>query len=406
MGLFDRVLKRAKNDTTSKKELTQTIPLNINCWSYRRFDGELLDIDVIVACIDALARNLAKMELTAIRKVKDSVSITETTSDVAKVLKKPNQYMTSYDFIYKVAALFYASNNVFIWPEYNSKAELVALWPINYKRFELKEVDGIVVARFEMQRNHYYTIPYSQLVHLRNHYFNDLLYGDENTPFNPIAELMHAQNKGIIEGIKSSAIIRGLLTATQVMKEEDIAAAREEFIKANLDATNNGGVIVIDQKFKYDQIDSKPYVVDADTREQTKKAAFDYFGVNEAFLQNDFTSEKYEAVYEGRLEPFSICLCQALTAALFTERERGFGNQISANMAKLKYQPLTVVTNVIGATKELGLFTRDEYREMLGYEPLGPERGGDEIMIATNNYESSTTGNQDTDSNQEGENNE
>ena len=28
---------------------------------------------------------------------------------------------------------------------------------------------------------------------------------------------------------------------------------------------------------------------------------------------------------------------------------------------------------------------------MLGYEPLGPERGGDEIMIAVNNYTSNTS---------------
>ena len=61
---------------------------------------------------------------------------------------------------------------------------------------------------------------------------------------------------------------------------------------------------------------------------------------------------------------------------------------------------MTVVKDVIAATKELGLFTRDEYREMLGYEPLGPDRGGDEIMIATNNYDS--TGSQEGDTNGNG----
>ena len=78
----------------------------------------------------------------------------------------------------------------------------------------------------------------------------------------------------------------------------------------------------------------------------------------------------------------------ALTAFLFTEREQGFGNLIQANMAKLKYQPLKTITEVISTTRELGLFTRDEYRMMLGYEPLGQERGGDDILIATNNYDS------------------
>lgn len=401
MGLLD-IFKRQKN--SSKKESGRAIPLNINCWNYRRFHGELLDIDVIVACIDALARNLAKMELTSIRQVQNRVAVTDTTSDVARVLKRPNPYMTQYDFIYKVAALYYASNNAFIWPEYDKEGNLVSLWPINYKKFELREVDDVIVARFELLHNHFYTVPYSQVIHLRRHFFNDALMGDENTPFKPIAELMDAQNQGIIEGIKSSAIIRGLLKATQVMKEEDIKTARERFIQDNLNATNNGGVMVVDGKFDYKQIDSKPYVVDAETRAETKKAAFDYFGVNEKFLQNSFTAEEYEGIYEGALEPFAMCLQSAMTIFLFTDRERGFGNKVQANMAKLKYQPLNTVANVINTTKELGLFTRDEYREMLGYEPLGPDRGGDEIMIAVNNYQNAD----DVDANapQEGDSNE
>ena len=386
MSFFDRFTKRTK----ASKDVDQgkSIPIVINCWNYKRFHGDLLEIDVIVSCIDALARNLAKMRLTAIRRVKDSVAITDFSSDIARVLRKPNPYMTMYDFIYKVAALYYASNNVFIWPEYNDKGELINLWPINYRGFKVYEVDGIKIARFEMKRNHFYTIPYKDLIPLRNHYFNDDLFGDENFPFKPIAELMHAQNQGIIEGIKNSALIRGLLIASGVLKEEDIKAARERFIEENLNAKNNGGVMVIDGKFDYKPLESKPYIIDADTRAKTKEEAFEYFGVNEEFLQNNFTAEKYEAIYEGRLEPFAIMFTDALTAFLYTEREISFGNEIVANMSKVKYQSINSVVNIVNATKELGLFTRDEYREMLGYEPLGPERGGDEIMIATNNYQS------------------
>lgn len=388
MSIFDRFRRKPEAEARERNQ-GKSIPITINCWNYRRFHGELLDIDAVVACIDALARNLAKMRLTAIRQVKDAVAVTETTSDVARVLKKPNKYMTQYDFIYKVAALYYASNNVFIWPEYDD-GKLVALWPINYTRFKLFDKDGIKVARFELHHDHYYTVPYSDLIHLRNHYFNDELYGDENSPFSPIAELMHAQNQGIIEGIKSSALIRGLLIAAGVMKEEDITKARERFIEENLDAKNNGGVMIIDGKFDYKNIESKPYIIDADTRNQTRQSTFDYFGVNEEFVQNKFTAEKYESIYEGTLEPFAIMFTDALTAFLFTERELGFGNEVHANMNKVKYQSTSAVVSIVNATKELGLFTRDEYREMLGYEPLGPERGGDEIMIATNNYESNT----------------
>ena len=382
---------RSKKKNQLDKERSKAIPFNVETWHYVRFNGELLDIDTIVACIDALARNLAKMELTAIRKDKDNISITDRSSDIAKVLKKPNPYMCQYDFIYKVFALYFTSNNAYIWPEYDEQGILINLWPINCRYAKLYIKDDIELMRFELKHNHFYTVPYSQIIHLRNHYMEDDIYGDSNKAFRAIAELMDAQQQGIKGGIKNSAMIRGLLKAAQVMKEDDIKAARDRFIADNFAVENSGGVLFVDGKFDYTNIESKPYVVDAETMKLTREAAYTYFGVNEDFLQNKFDSQGYEAVYEGRLEPVATQFMQALTNGIYTERERSFGNMIIANMARLKYQPLSVVTNMISVTKELGLFTRDEFREMLGYEPLGPERGGDEIMIAVNNYTSNTS---------------
>ena len=367
---------------------TSVVPINTECWSYRSFRGNLAQLDVVAMSIDALARNIAKIELKSVQRKKDSVLVNDTTSDVARVLAHPNPYMTSYDFLYKVASLYFLSNNVFIWPEYNAKGELIALWPINYKGFTLKKTDnGTLIAQFQLNYCMTYTIPYSRLIHLRNKYTTDDLFGDSNDALTPIAELANAQNQGIINGIKNSALIRGILKSINVIKEEDMVKARDRFVQDNLSAANSGGVMVIDGKFDYQNIESKPYVVDAETLKEIKDRIFSYFGVNEGFVQNKFTQEEYESVYEGRLEPFAIMISSAFSFALYTPRERGFGNEIEANMAKLKYQPMTVITRVIAATNQLGLFTRDEYREMLGYPPLGPDRGGDEIMIAVNNMQ-------------------
>ena len=398
MQLFFR---KKQQQTISEKERSKVIPFNTETWHYVRFSGHLLDIDTIVACIDALARNLAKMELSAIRKDKDNISVTDKTSDVAKVLKRPNKYQTQYDFIYKVAALYFATNNAYIWPEYDESGNLINLWPINCVSAKLYEKDGIELLRFQLHHNHWFTVPYSQIIHLRNHYMKDDIFGDSNHAFSSIAELMDAQQQGIKGGIKNSALIRGLLKAAQVMKEEDIKAARDRFIQDNFAVENNGGVLFVDGKFDYTNIESKPYVVDADTMKFTQEKAYSYFGVNEDFLQNKFDSAGYESVYEGRLEPWAIYLTQALTDGIFTTRMQSFGNQIVANMARLKYQSLSSITNMISTTRELGLFTRDEYREMLGYEPLGPDRGGDEIMVAVNNYDSNTTSDQEGDGSDE-----
>lgn len=398
MQLFFR---KKQQQTISEKERSKVIPFNTETWHYVRFSGHLLDIDTIVACIDALARNLAKMELSAIRKDKDNISITDRTSDVAKVLKRPNKYQTQYDFIYKVAALFFATNNAYIWPEYDESGNLINLWPINCVSAKLYEKDGIELLRFQLHHNHWFTVPYSQIIHLRNHYMKDDIFGDSNHAFSSIAELMDAQQQGIKGGIKNSALIRGILKAAQTMKEEDVKAARDRFIQDNFTVENNGGVLFVDGKFDYTNIESKPYVVDADTMKFTQEKAYSYYGVNEDFLQNKFDSAGYESVYEGRLEPWAIYFTQAMTDGIFTTRMQSFGNQIVANMARLKYQSLSSITNMISTTRELGLFTRDEYREMLGYEPLGPDRGGDEIMVAVNNYDSNTTSAQEGDGSNE-----
>lgn len=386
--------KRSDVTGVSKQKMSM-IPFNVETWSYHSFNGKYAELDIIAMCIDALARNIGKIELKSIMRKKNTVAVADLTSDVARVLRQPNPYMSSYDFLYKIASLYFISNNVFIWPEYDKDGKLTALWPVNYKTFSMKNNNGVLVAQFQLNYYHTYTVPYSRLIHLRNKFTTDDLFGDSNDALAPIAELANAQNQGIINGIKNSALIRGILKSVNVIKEEDMTKARDQFVKDNLSAANSGGVMVIDGKFDYQNIESKPYIVDADTMKEVRERIFSYFGVNDEFIQNKFTSEQYESVYEGRLEPFGIMLSQAFSDKLFTPRERGFGNAIEASMAKLKYQPMTVITRVITATNQLGLFTRDEYREMLGYAPLGPERGGDEIMIAVNNMEADDQVSQD-----------
>jgi len=374
--------------TGASKEKSKAIPFNVQTWSYHSLNNKYAELDIIAMCIDALARNIGKIELKSIQHKKDTVAVTDNTSDVARVLRRPNPYMSSYDFLYKIASLYFISNNVFIWPEYDKQGHLIALWPINYTSFTMKQSEsGVLIAQFQLNYFKTYTVPYSRLIHLRNKFTTDDLFGDGNGALTPIAELANAQNQGIINGIKNSALIRGILKSMSVIKEEDMIKARNQFVEDNLAASNSGGVMVIDGKFDYVNLESKPYIVDADTLKEVKERIFSYFGVNDKFIQNAFTSEEYEAVYEGRLEPFGIMISQAFTDKLFTPREKGFGNVVEASMSMLKYQPMTVITRVITATNQLGLFTRDEYREMLGYAPLGPERGGDEIMIAVNNMQ-------------------
>lgn len=385
MSIFDKLFGRSVVARSSERQ--KILRYDIDQYKVRQWDKKSIELYLIRASIDALARNIGKMELDAVMYTDrdNSVKKVNRASDVAKVLKHPNQYMTMYDFLYKVAAMYYASNNAFIWPEYSKEGNLIALWPINYENFQLYESErGTLIAKFRISYRKTYTVPYDDIIHLRNHFMDDDLVGSSNQALLPVCELMNAQNQGIIHGIQNSAIIRGILKSVNVIKEQDMKAARNRFVEDNLAASNNGGVIVVDGKFDYTPIESKPYMVDAETMAESKRMVFDYFGINEGFITNKFTPEEYEAVYEGRLEPFAIMLTQALTKGLYTDRERGFGNEVEANMSRVKYQPISAITSLIAATNQLGLFRKNEYREMLGYPPLSDEEGGNEIVISLN----------------------
>lgn len=385
MSIFDKLFGRSVVARSSERQ--KILRYDIDQYKVSKWDKKAIELYLIRASIDALARNVGKMELDAVMYTDrdNSVKKVNRASDVARVLKRPNQYMTMYDFLYKIAAMYYASNNAFIWPEYSKEGNLIALWPINYENFQLYESErGTLIAKFRISYRKTYTVPYDDIIHLRNHYIDDDLVGSSNQALLPVCELMNAQNQGIIHGIQNSAIIRGILKSVNVIKEQDMKAARNRFVEDNLAASNNGGVIVVDGKFDYTPIESKPYMVDAETMAETKRMVFDYFGINEGFITNTFSPEEYEAVYEGRLEPFAIMLTQALTKGLYTDRERGFGNEIEANMSKVKYQPISAITSLISATNQLGLFRKNEYREMLGYPPLSDDEGGNDIVISLN----------------------
>ena len=151
MSIFDKLFGRSVVARSSERQ--KILRYDIDQYKVRQWDKKSIELYLIRASIDALARNIGKMELDAVMYTDrdNSVKKVNRASDVAKVLKHPNQYMTMYDFLYKIAAMYYASNNAFIWPEYSKEGNLIALWPINYENFQLYESDrGTLIAKFRI----------------------------------------------------------------------------------------------------------------------------------------------------------------------------------------------------------------------------------------------------------------
>lgn len=259
--------------------------------SFTPFSGNAWDLATVRAAVDAWARNAAKIQPRHIRRAggrREDVG-----DNLDRLLQgRPNPYMTAYAFYYKIAAQFVTYNNAFILPVFDG-GRLKDLYPINASRVDLVEYMGGMYARLTFSTGSVYTCPYEQLVHLRRHFLDNDIFGDDNRPLVPTLETADSFNKNMSKFAQLVAVIRGVLKATTVTKGEDLNKRRDEFIRDNLRLDNNGaGVIVTDQKYDYTPITDKTVPLPVGQLEFVRREIYDYFGVNEEIVQNKADAEE------------------------------------------------------------------------------------------------------------------
>jgi len=213
-------------------------------------------------------------------------------------------------------------------------------------------------------------------VHLRRHYLDNDIFGDDNRPLLPTLETADAFNKNMSKFARLISIIRGILEAATVTKAEDLNKRRDEFVRDNFRMENNeSGIIVTDNKYKYTPINQKETPIPTGQLEFVRREIYDYFGVNEAIVQNRATPEEMDAFYRGQLAPFYMQLGQGLTNALFTERERGFGHEIICELDRIQFETLDKRTEAARFLTDLGALELDQVLDIFGFPPIGGEEG-------------------------------
>ena len=140
------------------------------------------------------------------------------------------------------------------------------------------------------------------------------------------------------EAIKQGAFIRFMAKLGQTLRPEDIESERNRFSKTNLSVDNRSGVMMFDAKYSdVKQIESKPFIVDADQMKIIQNNVFNYFGINESILQNNFNEDTWNAFYEGKIEPFATKLGLVMTNMTFSNIEIAHGNSIVFTANRMQY---------------------------------------------------------------------
>lgn len=376
MGFFDKLFKKP-NKIFTRAEMLSGATAVYTAWS-----GDAYANDIYREAIDAIARNIGKLKGSHIIRYND---IKKEGADykLNRILQvQPNPFMSAYDMLYKLATHYYLYNNAFAYINKDERGRVANIYPINCTQvtFIVDSVERLY-CQFYLRSGKQIILPYDNLIHLRRNYNSDELLGDSNSALIPALELAHTQNEGIINGIKTSATIRGILKYTSIMSPEKLKESKEAFINDYLDVSNTGGVIATDQKMEYEPITVNPQNIDAEQIKATQTKIYNYLGITEKIVNSSYNEDEWGAFYESVIEPLAIQLSLEFTRKIFNERELAFGNSIIFDSGRVIYSSNKTKLDLIDKLLPMGCLSINQALEILNLPPI---EGGDKRIQSLN----------------------
>lgn len=345
MGLFSKLFGKSKENSG----ITQPFfGLSGYAPVYTTYDGGLYEIGLCKACIHRIASESAKASPTLFNS--------EENQDRFKkylISKKPNEFMTAYQFYYRLRTIYEVENNAYIVPIEDDYGKLTGLYPVAPSLAELREKNGKVYIVYTFGDGHQKAIEYSKVGHLRKMQYKNDFFGDTNAAFQNTLDLVNAQELGSAKAIKSGANIRfmGKLNNTLV-KNEDLKKQKEQLYALNLNQSDESSIFLYDNRFEeMKPIENRPVLLDAEQKQAIDNSVFDYFGVNEKILQCNYDEDTWNAFYESELETYFIQLSEVLATMLYSSSQIMNGKGVVIASDRLQYASnktkVEIVTNLV-----------------------------------------------------------
>lgn len=377
MGLFDFLKpKKKQSGLTYAPTMTGYNP------TFTSFGDNVYASDIVVQSIRCKANEFKKLDPRHIRTTGEKQQVI-TDSSIARVLKRPNAYMTQADFLEKITILRELSKNCFIYPTYymtqGGERYYTGLYPLKPQRVDYQQDDkGKLYLHFVFHNGYETTLPAADVIHWRkdygvNDYFGgDAFGGNDNNGLLSMLERYDLLTQGIAQALKCSCQINGIVKLNTYADEKKLAAAKSDFLARLKD--NDSGILFTEEKMEYTHMPRDVKLVDAETLKFFYEAILRANGTSLAILNGDYTKQQKEAYYEHALEADIKSLAQAMAKVMFTDREASFGNDIKLYPNAIEFMSMENKLTALQTGLPAGIFTKNEARELLGYPPV---EGGD-----------------------------
>lgn len=364
MGIF----KKYKNETRYITMVTDQGN------GYYKWDGKLYRSDIVRSCIRPKAKAMGKMVAKHIRKASGKIDVFPEPY-IKFLLEEPNPYMTGQVMQEKVATQLALNNNAFILILRDGFGMPCGLYPIPAVSAETVYNNDRLYLKFIFENGRQNIIDYSDIIHLRNDFYNNDLFGDSPAPaLCDLMELVGTVDKGIIKAIKNSGIVRWLLKFTTAMRPEDLKKNVQQFVDNYLSVDSSTfGAAGVDSKADAIRIEPKDYVPNAAISGKITERLYAFFNTNEKIIKSTATEDEWNTYFEMVLEPEGKQWSGEYTRKLFSRRQRACGNEIVFEASNLSCASLTTKLALV-AMVDRGALTPNEWRATMN---LAPVEGGD-----------------------------
>lgn len=383
MSLFDRIFG---NRPKEKDKYLETFKmLDGYTPRFTSFSGGVFESELIRAAINARATHMSKLKVETYGAARPGLQ--------NKLKNNPNEFQTWSQFQYRLSVLLDVHNTAFITPIWDEFGQPSGIYTPLPSRCEIVAYDGVPFLRYEFSRGKIAAVELEYCGIMTKYQYRNDFFGETNDALRQTMDLIHIQNQGIEEGVKSAATYRFMAKLSNFAKPEDLAKERQRFTAENL-SKDGGGLLLFPNTYQdVKQVDVKPWVVDAEQRKAIEANVYRYYGVNDDILQNHFNSENWSAFYEGAIEPFAIQESEVLKKMFFTLREQSQGNGVSVTANRLQYLSNQDKLNVSAQLLDRGIISINDAREIWNLPPV-PD--GDVRIIRGEYYNSSKVNDGDT----------
>lgn len=281
-----------------------------------------------------------------------------------------NPYMNAYDFWYKMITQreIYGDAYAYIdWDTEKYPNVPKGVYPVQYSSVTLTEYDNTVIAEFTIDNGQVFKTLYDDLIHLTKYFNSNPFTSDGNSPLYQALDMVKVAQDGFRDSLNLANKVRGIhKQKVGMLDKEDIRGETDAFIERYNAAIKNGGIIGMDISEEYVPINAQPLTVTPAQMKEVREEIYRYYNISEKIMTSSYTEEEFAGWHNNVIMPPAIQRSQELTRKCFTDRERGFGNEIVTVAGYNEHMSLLSKINFIKMTKDLGALTVQEQRTMLG----------------------------------------